>query len=320
MKATKIKKQSLSPHITLFERGAYEWVNIVDTGTRVLKYLRNDLHIEEDDLFYITTKNPRAKIISRDEYMLVTMRFPYLKKQDNTIHSTHLTLIVSNKRVVTMHHNKLAALRMFEHDFEEKLLAGAPSESFSPANIIALLLSSLYQANLPLVDAISEEIDTLEDKVYKTELAHPDKVKSIFTIDRKVVDFRRVMRSHLWQVDRLIDLLLLMKPKASTRTILDAVKIYPKTIWNSLESHMEAIDSMQQVYESLTSYRLNDIIRILTIISIVFAPMTLISGIFGMNFKIIPFAFHPLGFLYILFLMALISFWAVIYFKKKKWL
>lgn len=308
---TEIKKLSLSPHIDIHKRGKFEWVNITDTGSRVLKYLEKDLKLIQEDIEYITLKNPRAKMITRDNYLLVTMRFPYLRKQDNTIHSTHIAFIVSSSRVTTLHHNKLEALRTFENDYQEIL---------APANILSALLEQLYASIIPLTETISAEIDTLEEKIYKSELANAETVKKIFTIDRKVIDYRRVVRSHLWQTERLVDLLLLTKPKAGVKTNLLNVKAYPSAIWNSLESQMEAIDSMQSAYESLTSYRLNDIIRILTIISIVIAPMTLITGIFGMNFRFIPFAFHPLGFLYAILIMGLISLWAILYFRKKNWL
>lgn len=315
-----IKKLSIKPHIDVYSRGSYEWINVTDTGSRVFSFLTNELGLTKDDAEYITQKNPRAKLVTRDQYSLFIMRFPYHRKQDNTIHSSHVSFIVTKKQVITVHHNKLEALRTFEKNYTPILSASTPSNNFSPAQLIGHLLTALYTQCFPLTDTISEEIDSLEEKIYKPELANAETVKNIFTIDRKVIDTRRVMRSHLWLSEHIIELMLQLKPNTSTQTLLHQAGSLPHSIWNTLESQMESIDSMQTAYESLTSYRLNDIIRILTIISIVIAPLTLISGIFGMNFRHIPYAYHPFGFLFIIFLMLIVSLWAILFFKKKKWL
>jgi magnesium transporter len=71
--------------------------------------------------------------------------------------------------------------------------------------------------------------------------------------------------------------------------------------------------------DTLTSYRINEVMKILTIISVIMLPLTLLSGIYGMNISL-PLARHPLSFLFILVLMLLISGSMLYYFKRRRWI
>ena len=166
---------------------------------------------------------------------------------------------------------------------------------FSPAHLVNHLLTHLYEHSLPVSNNVANEIDQLEEQIYGGGLADRALVEKVFTIDRKVVDLRKVFRSHQLIIDKLIKHLPAMSHAKLPHDLLQDLGDLPISLWTNLESHMEAIDALQSSYESLTSYRLNDIIRTLTIISIIIAPLALIAGIYGMNFKFIPYSSHPLG-------------------------
>jgi magnesium transporter len=93
-----------------------------------------------------------------------------------------------------------------------------------------------------------------------------------------------------------------------------------KDIWDILETLSETINALHATNESLISFRLNDIMKILTTITVILAPVNLIAFIFGMNTSMMPFIKHPYGFWIILGLMILTMFTFIIIFKRKKWL
>jgi len=86
-----------------------------------------------------------------------------------------------------------------------------------------------------------------------------------------------------------------------------------------LEDHREVIEGLSETSDSVISYRINEVMRILAIISVVMLPLTLLSGIYGMNIYL-PLARHPLSFPFVIGLMILLAGGMVFYFKRRGWL
>ena len=108
--------------------------------------------------------------------------------------------------------------------------------------------------------------------------------------------------------------------------LIEALEVYfsdlvdhVEKIWDTLENYKELVDGMHDAHQSLLSNKINDIMRILTIFSVVILPLTLISGIFGMNITL-PLENHAFAFIIIVVLMFFISIGMLIYFKYKDWL
>ncbi len=77
---------------------------------------------------------------------------------------------------------------------------------------------------------------------------------------------------------------------------------------------------MVDIYLSSISNKMNEVMKVLTIIATIFIPLTFVTGLYGMNFKYMPELNHPLGYASVLILMLTMALLMIIYFKKKKWL
>jgi magnesium transporter len=93
----------------------------------------------------------------------------------------------------------------------------------------------------------------------------------------------------------------------------------PKQAWDMLEDHRDVIEGLSDTANTLTSYRINEVMKILTLISVIMLPLTLLSGIYGMNIHL-PWAQFPLAFPVILLLLVLIAGGMLFYFKKRRWI
>ena len=80
------------------------------------------------------------------------------------------------------------------------------------------------------------------------------------------------------------------------------------------------IEGLSDTYNSLTNTRINDVIKVLTMLSVILLPLTLVSGIYGMNFQVLPMSEHPYGFWITLGIMVLIVAGMLAYFKLRRWL
>ena len=87
-----------------------------------------------------------------------------------------------------------------------------------------------------------------------------------------------------------------------------------------METFRDLLSGMLDVYLSAMSNRLNEVIKVLTIITTIFIPLTFIAGIYGMNFEYMPELGHPFGYPGVLIVMAAVGLGMVAFFKKKKWM
>ena len=90
-------------------------------------------------------------------------------------------------------------------------------------------------------------------------------------------------------------------------------------IWDTLENYKEVVEALESTNESVLSHRLNDSFRILTAVSVVLLPLTLIASIFGMNVRV-PGQDEEFSFAAIMFMMALLLLALVAYFRRRGWL
>jgi magnesium transporter len=97
--------------------------------------------------------------------------------------------------------------------------------------------------------------------------------------------------------------------------------IYDHTIQaiDTIETYRDMLSGMLDIYLSSVSYKLNEIMKVLTIVSTIFIPLTFVVGLYGMNFEFMPELKSPWGYPSVLLLMLVISLSMLYYFKRKKW-
>jgi magnesium transporter len=91
-------------------------------------------------------------------------------------------------------------------------------------------------------------------------------------------------------------------------------------MWDTLEDHKDVIEGLSDTNDSLTNTRINDVIKLLTILSVVLLPLTLVSSIYGMNFEHLPMSDDPYGFWITMAAMVAIAAGMLIYFKLRHWI
>ena len=146
-------------------------------------------------------------------------------------------------------------------------------------------------------------------------------VQEILVIKRNIVYFRKIMQSHQSIISKLIDQKLCLKPndreiKFFYHDLID----YLQDIWATLGSYQTTIDALEDTNNALVTFKLNDIMRTLTIFSVIVFPLTLMAAIFGMNVSHMPIAGTDLDFWKIISIMLFFSLVMFLYFKRKKWI
>jgi magnesium transporter len=168
-----------------------------------------------------------------------------------------------------------------------------------------------------ILENIGETLEALEDQV----LENPDK-----SIPFKIQNLKKdilLLRKTLWPLREAINNL----NKQDTELFADSMNpflqdLYDHTIQvvDTLETFRETAIGILDLYQSIISNRMNEVMKVLTIVASIFIPLTFIAGIYGMNFENIPELKWPFGYYLIITFMIILGVSLVIFFRKRKWL
>ncbi len=168
-----------------------------------------------------------------------------------------------------------------------------------------------------VLEHLGEQIEGIEEEI----MAHPGQnvPRQIHVLIRDLI----FLRKQVWPLRELINNFQRIESKLikkTTEAYLRDVYDHAIQVIDTIESFRDMLAGLQDIYLSTISHKLNEVMKILTIISTVFIPLTFIASLYGMNFKHIPSASSPTGFYDALAFMAAITIIMLIYFQRRKWL
>ncbi len=279
--------------------------NDIELNKLLLNFRIHPLTIED-------CMNPlsRVKLERFPDYLFFVFRG--LHFENNAIHSRNFNFIMTNNTLITVvldHRNTIEDL-IADWDIQKKLLEQGPEF------IIHKIIDVETDHILPIIYRIEDQAEEIESQVFKED-AHLD-INSIFVMRRTLQHIKKVIYQHKEILD---DLELIKNPFFSieSEAFFRDVKDHSIRILESAETIREMISSALEVHLTISSRRSSEIVKILTIMTAVMLPMTLITGIYGMNFLKMPLLDWENGFHLTLAAMGMIGFGMVIFFRFKKW-
>ena len=144
------------------------------------------------------------------------------------------------------------------------------------------VLDDLFDYCFPILDKIGHKLDSIEDDMFEGRAE--DVVRDISNVKQEIISYRKIIkpeRATLRVLERQVERFLPEELELYFDDIVDA----SERIWDLLDNYKEVIEGLESTNESVISHRQNDILRILTVFSVVLLPLTLITGIFGMNVR-----------------------------------
>jgi magnesium transporter len=180
------------------------------------------------------------------------------------------------------------------------------------------IIHRLQNATFPMLDHITLDIENIENQIFAGNERRM--VREILIIKRNIVAFRRIMNSHKNIIKKLMAVNNSYFEPGEMRIYLNNALERSKDIWDILQTHMETITAFDETNESMISFKLNDIIKILTTISVVLIPANLVVGIFGMNTSHDPINGQPYDFWIIVGIVCFVIGGLLLWFKRKGWL
>lgn len=179
------------------------------------------------------------------------------------------------------------------------------------------LLDAIVDQYFVILERLGEQIERLEERI--VEESRPELLTELYKLKREAL----LLRRSTWPLRELTNALVRMEsPLISNETRVYLRDIYDHTIQviDTVETYRDILAGLLDLYLSSVSNRLNKIMKVLTIYSALFMPLTFLAGIYGMNFEYMPELKMRYGYPVVLLAMLIIAVCMIIYFKKKDWL
>ncbi len=290
------------------------WFNIVGLSDaqligKVGETLRLNPLVMED----VVNTRPRPKIDEYDDYIFGVFTMSYLDKDQKLI-GEHIALVLLENAVVVFQELEQDVFNGIRERIQNKTgrVRGKHADY-----LFFLLLDAIIDNYYVVLEHIGDRIEVLETEVYESpnpETAHKiqDLKKDVLNIRRWIFPVRELVSRLIETNHRLIS--------ADTRHFLKDAMDHSVEINESLQVYREMTMSLMEMYISNVSNKMNEVMKVLTIMASIFIPLTFIAGVYGMNFDHMPELHWPNGYFYVLGLMLLIFLMMLMYFKRKRWL
>jgi magnesium transporter len=300
----------------IIEASGIRWIHIESPRTADRDWLEEHFDFHPLDYEDVFSRNQRPKLDQYDDYVFIVLHFPLFDKDTNRILTAELDLFMGPDYLVTMPNMPLPPLSaMFERYREKDDLR---EEVFSKGTgyLLYKIVDTGVDASFPMLRKTALKLERLEDDIFEGRSS--EIVRELSDTKQEIINFRKIVRP---QRAVLRDL-----ERTKQRYLQEELEIYfddisdaAERIWDTLENYKEVIEALESTNESVLSHRLNDSFRILTAVSVVLLPLTLIASIFGMNVPV-PGEQQEFAFLGILIMMGLLLVALVAYFRRRGWL
>ena len=290
------------------------WINVVGISDEpFIEKLGKHFNLNPLVLEDIVNTEQRPKVDEYDDYIFGIFRMLYISEEEEIV-GEHIALVLLENTVLVFQEVKADVFNGLRDRITGKLgrirTRGADYLFFA-------LLDAIVDNYFLAIENLNNRIEILEEEVYSNP--EPVVAKNIQLLKKEVLKIRRWIFPVKELISRLIDSenpLITKDTKLFLRDVLDhAIEIN-----ESLQIYREMSMSLMEMYMSNMSNKMNEVMKVLTIMASIFIPLTFIAGIYGMNFDHMPELHYKYGYYVVWIVMILLFIGMMFYFKKKKWL
>ncbi len=295
------------------------WINVTQSEEKVLRNLQKRFGFAEQEIRESLPSFQRPKFVSRDGYYFIVLHFPVFDRKTRRLGFAEVDFFLNGSSLTTVHDTSLPVINDFFAACQKKTDVRSKYFTGTATHIFFELLNRLLESIFPILLHVNEDINAI-DKILFIKTPDRKMAEEILRLKMNVVNFRRAMQSHKTVLDRLVasggrDLDI-----ASYQSYITMLRNHTNDIWHSLESQKESADNLDETNESVVGLRMNEIMKTLTIISVITFPLTLIATIFAIRAPATPFVDHPFGFVIISVIIFIGAMLMLTVFKIKKWM
>lgn len=290
------------------------WINVENASTDQVKGLSEHfgIHylIQED----ILTIGQRPKMDEVNQILYVVLNMLYFNELTKTIEQEQISIALGDHFVISFQEE--AARDVFNPIRERLHIKNAKIRQMQADYLFYCLIDMIVDSYFLVIEKVGQKIEAIEESLlYKT---NKDTFQSINTLRKEIIQLKR----NTTPVRDLLSSIM----RSDCVFLLDNTKKYFKDIYDHaiqanelVENYRDLTLALHDIYLNNMNLKMNEVMKTMAIVTTVMAPATVIGGIFGMNFEVIPFAHNHWGFYGTIALMLIIPLIMILHFKKRGW-
>ncbi len=263
----------------------------------------------------IANVHQRPKMEDMDDYLFLVLKMFDFDHEEQKIKEEQISLILGERYVITFQENE------WSDDFsnvKERILKGKGKiRKMKSDYLMYSILDSIVDQYFVVLEHIEEKIEVLQDELMTNPTTAT--LPKIQNLKQELI----WLRKSIWPVREIINSL----QKTDSDLIHDELHTYLRDVYDhtiqiidTIETFRDIIAGSLDIYLSSISNRMNEIMKVLTIIGTIFIPLTFIVGVYGMNFKYMPEFDMKLAYPILWIIMIWLVVWMIWFFRKKKWI
>ena len=298
-----------------FEKGSITWINInglnhVDAIEKIGEHYELHPLVLED----IVNVSQRPKIDEYDSYLFIVLKMLYYDANEKIV-SEQVSFILGEEYVLTFQE---AEGDVFDEVRERIKQAKGRVRSMPSDYLLYVLIDAIVDHYFSVIETLGNKIEDFETEIFSGNVAD-DVSQNIQNLKREILRVRRAifpLREVINRIEKNEGQLIHKKTLTYYRDIYDHLI----QVTENIDIYREMIWSLMDMYMTTISNKMNEVMKVLTIMASIFIPLTFIAGIYGMNFEYIPELKYKYSYFILWGVMIALFVGMIIYFKKKKWL
>jgi magnesium transporter len=302
------------PRVEIVEAPGLKWINIERPRQIDLAWLQERFEFHPLDYEDVVSRNQRPKVDAYDDYLFIVLHFPRYDKQVGRLNAAELDIFVGPDYLITLPNEQLQPV---EYLFERCRTSEELRESMfarGSGYLLYKVVDDCVDSQFPMLRKIGNKLERVEEEIFEGNSA--EVVRDISNVKQEIINFRKVVRP---QRTAFSDLATNGARFMAEELYYDDIADAAERVWDMLENYKEVVEALEDTNESAIAHRTNETFRVLTAISVIVLPLTLVASIWGMNVGV-PGEHNMAAFWLVVGAMAALLGGLIYYFRRRGWL
>jgi len=317
--ATPLVNEGKKSNFNSISCGKLTWLYIEKPDTPDVEYLAQHFNFNQLNLDDVLSRVQRPKIDEYPDHLFMVLHFPVYNKENRMTTPSEVDIFIGENYVVTIH--KFGDLKPLAKFFNECLVDERACNMYmsrSSGFLLYHILDGLVNYCFPILNKVVDNVEKMEDLIFSR--AVPETVHEIMLVRRDIIAFRRIIHPQILVVEALerVEFPFL---KEDQDVYFGDVADHIRKIWDSLEDGKEMVDGLVDTSNWLTSHRIQEVMRVWTIIMALLTVPGLIASVWSMNVRLPGTGINNYWpWVLIVLLMIVSTAITYVFFRRRRWL
>ena len=293
------------------------WIDIESPTKDDVRGIMEEYNIHPIVADELLSPTLRPKVDLYDNLIYLILHFPTISHKHCAQTEQEVDFIIGKNFLITTHYDVIDPLHEFSKVFEVSSILDKSNIGDHAGFLFFYIMREMYKNSINELDTIQDVLERIETKIFDGE--EVKMVEVISNTSRDLLNFKQAVRPH----KEVLESFEMAGEKFFGKEFLYYIRgisgEYYK-IYNILEGHRETLSELRETNDSLLTTKTNETIKILTVMASLALPAAIVASLFGMNAQAMPFVGNPNDFWILVFIILIITFLTLLFFKYKKWM